>query len=281
MSNFVYDAVALPLKAEIDPVPAGADPSIFWGAADFNAIVAPALSDLRNAVINGEMIGFAPQPSSPTPTNGSLYFLYVRNSDNHLIYSRNGTEADLGGGGISGLTPGIIPTAATPSTLMDSPWSRGWSESSAGHPETGILLIDGGSTNGNGAINIRPSSGFGCFGAGISFDNQDIDASHILWNILNASSATSYQKYFLIQDNLTPVFLISPAHNIFLGDASGDFLDGSKVTIGGNLKFTMGGKIMYTVASGSDWDGTAPTFLQDAVDRLAAWILAHGGGPLP
>lgn len=100
MANFVYDNVQIQPKKEIDPVPAGAG-AVFFGAADFNGTVKAALEDLRAAIINGEMVGFALQDAAPDVDQASLYFIYARSSDGHLIYSLNGTEHDLlaGGGG--------------------------------------------------------------------------------------------------------------------------------------------------------------------------------------
>lgn len=37
----------------------------------------------------------------------------------------------------------------------------------------------------------------------------------------------------------------------------------------------------YTPTTPANWNGTPPTTIQAALDRLAAWIAAHGGGPLP
>lgn len=199
------------------------------------------------------------------------------------IWPNNGSGGGGGGGGgsgISGLTAGRTPIADTPTKLKDAPWARSYTGDGT-NPQREQLIVDGGSTNGNGAINIRPSSGSGCYGASLSFDNNDIDgAASVLWNFLALDSATSFQKWFGLMQQVNAILLVSPDGNVYMGDTNGDFHD-SRLTVHGNIKLTGGGKILYTPAIGGDWSGTPPTTVEDAIDRLALWMQLNGGGPLP
>ena len=179
-----------------------------------------------------------------------------------------------GGGGITGLTPGKVPLAATSSTLADSPITH--LAGTAGHPSTDQTVFDGGSTNGNGAIVAQPSSGYGCYGAGVTLDNQKIDGNSggsLLWNIIALASTFSsggFQKWFGLLDGLTPTWLMSPTHNFYIGDNRGEYANPPKLKVGGDIETSLGGKFRYTPTTGSDWAGDQPTGVQEALDRLAA-----------
>lgn len=103
MPNFVYDDVEIPLKKEIDPVPDGAG-DLFFGSDDWNTKLKPWLEDIRAAILDGVVVGFAPQDATPDVDGASVFNIFVRSSDNHLIYNQNGTLHDItaGGGGGGG-----------------------------------------------------------------------------------------------------------------------------------------------------------------------------------
>ena len=96
MSNFVRDNVVLPTKRDPDPLGPNDDPNEFWGANDFNDMLKPVLQDLRGWLLNGDMIGLAPQTTTPNPsTPHSNYSIFVRDSDKHLLYNQSGFIIDL------------------------------------------------------------------------------------------------------------------------------------------------------------------------------------------
>lgn len=282
MSNFVYDVVTLNgNKQDRSQIPAGENPNAWIQSTDWNPVVQSEY-DIRGAIINNRFLGLQQLADEPNvPTGGAPDFMWLDNTGK-LWAKVNGTSHDLldSGGGISGLTAGRAPIATSATTIGNAPWSRSYVPGTDG-PQEGVHNIDGGSTNGQGAFNIRPSSGFGIFGAGISFDNQDIDSpgGSVLWNLLNFSSATSLQKWFGILQAVTAVMAFSPNRNVFINDFND--LNDAKLVVGGNIKLTSGGKILYTPLTSANWTGPAPVNIEDAIDRIAAWIQTNGGGPLP
>jgi hypothetical protein len=181
-----------------------------------------------------------------------------------------------GGGGISGLTSNRIPYAATSSTLKDGPFTF---LAGPDRPSENNTILDGGSTSGNGALVLQPSSGYGCYGAELTFDNSKIDGTSggsLLWNFMQLAStylSGQYQKWFSLLDQLTVVGLVSPQHNWFLGDNGGNGTDPglARLTVGGNIRLTGGGKVLYTAAVPSNWAASTPaTSLSDAIDRIVA-----------
>lgn len=94
MPDFVYDGFSLNgSKVNKAPLPPGEDPNKWIQAdPDWNPLVQAAF-DLRDAIINGEMHGLAPQTVRPSPTTThSQYFIWVRNSDKQIIYTANGVD---------------------------------------------------------------------------------------------------------------------------------------------------------------------------------------------
>ena len=124
-ADFVIDNTSLPATKtdKYGPVQP-ADVTKFVLSADYNALMSASLS-LRSWVLNGNMIGFNPQVSLPNPlTSHSLYDLYVRDSDKHLLYYMNGTTVDLntvGGAGPTGPTGPTGPSGPTGATGPSGP----------------------------------------------------------------------------------------------------------------------------------------------------------------
>lgn len=273
-ADFVTGDTALPSnKTNLSPIPVGADATKYFQASDANSIFG-ALTALRTAVTTGLYLGLSAQASDPTartvyPTSN---YLWYSSSDSSLHFF-NGADNVLsfGGGGISGLTAHVVPVATSASTIGDGPFTV---ENYTNPVYNRQLLLDGGSTGNIAALHIRPTNAAGQFGAGITLDNVGSDGSGAKqWMLIQLNQGTSYPNWLVLTPGITALangLLISPAGNVYIHETSGDFLDGTGLTIGANLKFTNGGKIVYAPAVPSNWAGTAPTFLQDAVDRIAA-----------
>jgi hypothetical protein len=68
--------------------------------------------------------------------------------------------------------------------------------------------------------------------------------------------------------------------NLTVAENSGNTQSTWSFSSVGQLLLPEGGTITYTPATASDWNGTAPTTMQEAIDRLASAfkILNNGTG---
>lgn len=91
--SFVYDNTALPTKATLNAVPGGADVSKYWRAEDANAFRS-ATYDVRSAILAGKLHGFESSVEQPSAA-GAEKFLWLRSSDEHLIFYDGSDDWDL------------------------------------------------------------------------------------------------------------------------------------------------------------------------------------------
>jgi hypothetical protein len=142
--GFVDSGTVFPPAIDLVPIPMGQPEAGFATAGKFNGVY-QALYDTRSWLLGGQVLGFSPQTGTPAFTGLSLYSLFVRDSDKHLIYNQNGVLVDLqaGGGGTPTLQqvydndPSPLPVTLTLSNTQ------------------GFLEIDSGTLSGPGGKFLR------------------------------------------------------------------------------------------------------------------------------
>ncbi len=96
MPSYINDDTDLPFpKSNLRSMPANGDPDRYIRKDDWND-VCQALEDARTGLRDAKAIGFDPQASTPSLTGGSVYQLFVRDSDKALIYDNDGVLSALG-----------------------------------------------------------------------------------------------------------------------------------------------------------------------------------------
>jgi hypothetical protein len=118
-------------KADLYPIPTGANPNNYVVAADYNSVTQAAI-DLRTALTQGSYHGLASQASAPAPVNASNFFWFKTDNTLHFKYGATDNQIPFGlatlqsaynagasGFGASGITitaanRGLLVTDATP-----------------------------------------------------------------------------------------------------------------------------------------------------------------------
>lgn len=98
MSHFVYDLVPMSIdKADLSPIPTGADPKYYIQAiADWIPLVQAAL-DIRDVLLGAKFYGLGAQSSDPAPS-GTTTYLWLRTDNELILHTSGGNNSLLTGG---------------------------------------------------------------------------------------------------------------------------------------------------------------------------------------
>jgi hypothetical protein len=137
MAELIYGGEVISLKSDLysPAIPAGADPTKYYQAADWNAQRQYFL-DVRSAVLAGRLHGFTGEATRPV-VSGASRFLWVDSDNNKLYYYNGTTDTELGGGG--GHTIKANGTPLTARTGLNFSSEFGVTDD-AGNNETDVAL---------------------------------------------------------------------------------------------------------------------------------------------
>lgn len=102
MTDFIYDNGPLPTpKTDLAPLPAGADPTKFCVASDYNALE-NALFSCRTAIKAGEYHGLAPQAIDPLGSSTGVPAVWLGTSGQLYLHQDDGTSVAIATGASAG-----------------------------------------------------------------------------------------------------------------------------------------------------------------------------------
>ena len=258
-----------------------------------------SLFDVRDWLLAADFSAFNPQSAAPVVPRGvSGTLLWVRESDDHLIYTYNGTDVDLlagvGTGGITQLTGDVIAgpgTGSQPSTVVALQGQSVTAASSAGEylrydgagwVPTAVL---GGTTadlSAGDGTTVTLGTGLSLLGGVLTASGSGgtvtgVTASAPLASSGGATPDISLTGIVDVANGGTGLSTVSAAGNILVAQTSSTL---SSVPVSGDATLATSGALTVTGLQTNPVSASAPTAGQFLGWTGAAWAPADvtGGG---